>query len=145
MWGVVLTYPLSTSSVIYNVTAADAGSNYYDIGIACAQTSCGSYTAGQIMLDIGATAASTFAGTTGGKTVNWSQGAKALQPGKYYLVFTTNCGSGCASLAAGGSTADITFQSGTTAGTTSGGALVNFTAPADNWNWGANVPAVIVK
>jgi len=145
MWGIVLTYPLLTSSVVYSVTSADTGGNSYDIGIACGQTSCGSYSAGQIMLDVGATAASTFAGTTGGKTLNWTQGTKTMQPGKYYLVFTTNCASSCASLAAGGSSADITFQNGTTAGTTSGGALANFTAPSDLWSWGANLPAVIVK
>ena len=145
MWGVVLTYPLLTSAVVYNVTAADTASNYYDIGIACGQITCGSYSAGQIMLDLGATAASTFAGSTGGKTLNWTQGSKTMQPGKYYLVFTTNCATSCASLAAGGSSADITFQNATTAGTTTGGALANFSAPSDVWSWGANVPAVIVK
>jgi hypothetical protein len=145
MWGVVLTYPLLTSTVIYNVTAADNGSNYYDIGIACAQNSCGSYSSGQIMLDVGATPASTFAGSTGGKTLNWTQGTKTLQPGKYYLVLTTSCGSSCATLASGGSTADITFLNAGTAGTTSGGALANFTAPSDVWSWGANIPAVVVK
>ena len=145
MWGVVLTYPLSTSTVVYNVTAADAGSSYYDLGIACGQVSCGSYTLGQIVLNVGATAASTFAGATGGKTLSWSQGTKTLQPGKYYFVITTSCSASCASLAAGGSSADITFQNGATAGTTSGGVLANFTAPSDVWSWGANLPAVVVK
>jgi hypothetical protein len=145
MWGVVLTYPLSTSNVAYNVTTADTASNSYDIGIACGQTTCGSYSAGQIILDVGATAAATFAGTTGGKTLNWSQGARTLQPGKYYVVLTTNCASSCATLAAGGSSADVTFLNGGTAGTTSGGALANFTAPSDVWSWGANLPAVVVK
>ena len=96
------------------------------------------------MLDAGATTSATFAGTVGGKTLNWAT-SRTLQPGKYYVVLTTNCASSCASLAAGGSSADITFQSGTTAGTTSGGALANFTAPSDVWSWGANLPAVIVK
>lgn len=145
MWGVVLTYPLLTSTIIYNVTTADTGANSYDIGIACAQTNCGSYSAGQIMLDVGSTAASTFAGTTGGKTLSWTQGTKTLQPGKYYIVFTTNCTASCALLAAGGSTADVTFQNGTTAGTTSGGVLANFTAPSDYWSWGASIPALVVK
>jgi hypothetical protein len=145
MWGVVLTYPLLTSGIIYNVTTADVGANSYDIGIACGQVSCGSYSAGQIMLDLGATAASTFAAATGGKTLSWTQGTKTLQPGKYYIVFTTNCAASCALLAAGGSSADITFQNGTTAGTTSGGVLANFTAPSDLWSWGANIPALVVK
>ena len=145
MWGVVLSYPLLTSTVIYNVTTADAGANSYDIGIACAQPTCGSNSAGQIILDVGATAASTFAGTTGGKTLSWAQGQRTLQPGKYYIVFTTNCTSSCATLASGGSSADITFQNATTAGTTSGGTLANFTAPSDSWSWGANIPALVVK
>jgi hypothetical protein len=145
MWGVVLTYPLMTSTVIYNVTTADTAANSYDIGIACGQTSCGSYSAGQIVLNVGATAATTFAGTTGGKTLSWLQGQKTLQPGKYFLVLTTNCASACAAIAAGGSSADITFQNAGTAGSTSGGALSNFAAPADAWSWGANVPAVVVK
>lgn len=145
MWGVVLTYPLTTSAMIYNVTAADTGSNYYDVGIACGQSSCGSYSAGQIMLNVGATGSSTFAGTTGAKNLSWVQGAKTLQPGKYFIVFTSNCASSCATLASGGSNADVTFQNATTAGTTSGGALANFTAPSDFWSWAGNVPALVVK
>ena len=147
MWGVVLKYPLSTSSVAYYAYTADNTANLYDIGIACGQSSCngGAYSAGQIILNIGATAGTTFSPSASSRTLNWSQGTKTLQPGKYYVVFTTNCASSCASITAGGSSGDITFQNGTTAGTTSGGALANFTAPADVWSWGANVPAVVVK
>ena len=145
MWGVVLTYPLQTSTVIYNVIASDAGSNSYDIGIACGQLTCGSYSSGQIMLNAGATASATFAGSTGGKTLSWLQGTQTLQPGKYYLVVTTNCASSCATIAADSSLAGITFQNAATAGTTSGGLLSNFTAPADVWSWGASLPAVVVK
>ncbi len=145
MWGVVLTYPLLTSGIVYNVTAADAGANSYDIGIACAQTSCGSYSAGQIVLNVGATVASSFAGSTGGKTLSWTQGQKTLQPGKYYLVITTNCASSCATIAAGSSSSDVTFQNAATAGMTSGGALAGFSAPADSWSWGGNLPAVVIK
>jgi len=136
MWGVVLSYPLLTSTVAYFVTAADAGSNNYDIGIASSS--------GTILVNVGATAASTFA-TAGSHTLSWLQAPKTLQPGKYYLVLTTNCASSCASITAGGSSADITFLNAGTAGTTSGGALGNFTPPADVWSWGANMPAVVVK
>jgi len=141
MWGVVLTYPLTTTSVAYSVTV-DNTANLYDIGIACAMPSC---TAGTILLDTGATAGTTFSPSAGVRTLNWSQGTKTLQPGKYYVVFTTNCASACATIAAGGSSGDITFQNAATAGTTSGGALASFTAPADVWSWGANVPALVVK
>ncbi len=136
MWGVVLTYPLLTSTVAYSSTA-DNTSNMYDIGIA-------DYT-GAIVLNIGATAGTTFSPSAGTRTLNWSQGTKTLQPGKYFVVLTTNCASSCASVTAGGSTVDITFQNAATAGTTSGGALANFTRPSDVWSWGANVPAFAVK
>jgi hypothetical protein len=148
MWGVVLTYPLSTTSVAYFVSAADNTTNDYDIGIACAQTACnaGAYSAGQIILDIGATAGTTFAPAAATTfTRSWSQGTKTLQPGKYYVVLTTNCSSSCATITSGGSSGDITFQAATTAGTTSGGALANFTAPSDVWSWGANIPGLVVK
>ncbi len=148
MWGVVLTFPLSTTSVAYFVTTADNTANDYDIGIACAQTACnaGAYSAGQIILDIGATAGTTFAPTvTTTYTHNWSQGTKTLQPGKYYVVLTTNCSSSCATISGDGSNFAVTFQNGTTAGTTSGGALASFTAPADIWSWGSVLPALAVK
>ncbi len=136
MWGVVLSYPLLTSSVAY-YTTADNTANLYDIGIA--------NSAGTIVLDIGPTAGTSFAPLGGTRTISWVQGTKTLQPGKYYVVLTTNCASSCASITSGGSTGDITFQNGTTAGTTSGGALATFTPPADVWSWGANIPALVVK
>lgn len=147
MWGVVLTYPLQTSTVAYFVTTADNTANLYDIGIACGQPSCGSSPAGTILLDIGATAGTTFAPTaTTPYTRTWTQGTKTLQPGKYYVVLTTNCSSSCATITSGGSSGDITFQNAATAGSTSGGSLPSsFTPPADVWSWGANVPAVVVK
>jgi hypothetical protein len=145
MWGVVLTYPLSTSSVAYDVMTADTASNSYDIGIACAQTSCGVASAGTILLNTGATAASSFAPITGPRTLSWAQGTKVLQPGKYYVVITTNCASSCATLMGNGDGYAVTFQNAATAGTTSGGALANFTAPADVWSWGATIPALAIK
>ena len=147
MWGVMLTYPLLTSSVAYYASTADSSGNMYDIGIACGQANCngGAYSQGQIILSIGATAGTSFSPSTGTYTKNWTQGTKTLQPGKYYVVLTTNCSSSCATITSGGSSGDITFQNAATAGTTSGGALVGFTAPGDVWSWGANVPALAVK
>ena len=138
MWGVVLTYPVLTTYLTYNVVTADnTGANYYDVGIA--------NISGSIVLDIGATAGTTFAPTTGPRTLSWTQGTKTLQPGKYYVVITTSCASSCATISADNSTLGVTFQNATTAGTTSGGALASFTPPADVWSWGASVPAVVVK
>ena len=136
MWGVVLTFPLKTSTVAY-YTTIDNTANLYDIGIA--------NSSGTIVLDIGATAGTSFSPSAGTYTKNWTQGTTTLQPGKYYVVFTTNCASSCATITGGASSGDITFQAGTTTGTTSGGALASFTPPADVWSWGANIPALVVK
>ncbi len=136
MWGVVLTFPLKTSTVAY-YTTIDNTANLYDIGIA--------NSSGTIVLDIGATAGTSFSPSAGTYTKNWTQGTTTLQPGKYYVVFTTNCASSCAAITGGASSGDITFQGGTTTGTTSAGALASFTPPADVWSWGANIPALVVK
>ena len=136
MWGVVLTFPLKTSTVAY-YTTIDSTANLYDIGIA--------NSSGTIVLDIGATAGTSFSPSAGTYTKNWTQGTATLQPGKYYVVFTTNCASSCAAITGGASSGDVTFQAGTTTGTTSGGALASFTPPADVWSWGANIPALVVK
>jgi hypothetical protein len=150
MWGVVLTYPLQTSTVAYFVTAADNTTNSYDIGIACGLvgSTCngGAYSPGQIIVDIGATPGTSFAASSSTTyTKSWSQGTKTLQPGKYYLVITTNCASSCATISADSSSLAVTFQNGTTAGTTTGGALSSFTPPGDVWSWGAALPALVVK
>ena len=136
MWGVVLTFPLTTSTVAY-YTTVDNTANFYDIGIA--------NPSGAIVLDIGATTGTSFSPASGTYTKSWTQGTKTLQPGKYYVVITTNCAASCATLTAGGSSGDITFANGPTAGTTSGGALTAFTPPSDTWSWGANIPALVVK
>jgi hypothetical protein len=136
MWGVVLTYPLLTSTVAYNVTAADNTANNYDIGIANAS--------GTIVLNVGATPGTTFAPGTGARTLSWLQAPKVLQPGKYYVVFTTNCSASCATVASGSGT-DFTFQNAGTVGTTSGGTLTNFTPPGDIWSVGAGIPVLAVK
>ena len=137
MWGVVLTFPVQTSYLTYNVAAADNTANNYDVGIA--------NVSGTLVLNIGATAGTSFAPATGPRTIAWSQGTKVLQPGKYYVVMTTNCASSCATITADNSTLGVTFQNGATAGTTTGGTLISFTPPADVWSWGASVPALVVK
>ena len=151
MWGVVLTFPLKTSNVAYYVSAADNSANLYDIGIACGAvgSSCngGAYSPGQIIVDIGATAGTSFAPTASTTySKNWSQGSTILQPGKYYIVVTTNCASSCATISGDGSSYAVTFQNAATAGSTSSGALpASFTAPADVWSWGSALPSLAVK
>jgi hypothetical protein len=126
LWGVVLTFPLTTTQVTYYVSTADNTSNTYDIGVM--------NSSGNVMAHIGSTAGTTFAPSTGWKTLNWSASA-TLQPGKYYLAITSSCTSGCAQVY-GGSSTGFTFlggASGTSVGVTAGGTLNSgITIPADN-------------
>ena len=126
LWGVVLTFPLTTTQVTYNVSTADNTSNTYDIGVL--------NSSGNVVAHIGSTAGTTFAASTGYKTLNWTASA-TLQPGKYYLAITSSCTSSCAQVY-GGSSAGFTFvggSSGTAESVTAGGTLNNgITIPADN-------------
>ena len=126
LWGVVLTFPLTTTQVTYFVSTADNTSNTYDIGVLNGS--------GNIVAHIGNTAGTAFAASTGWKTVNWAASA-TLQPGKYYLAITSSCTSSCAQVY-GGSSAGFSFlggSSGTSESVTAGGTLNNgITIPADN-------------
>ncbi len=102
LWGVVLTFPLTTTQVTYNVSTADNTSNTYDIGVL--------NSSGAIVAHIGSTAGTTFAPSTGWKTLSWTASA-TLQPGKYYLAITSSCTSTCAQLY-GGSSAGFSFAGG---------------------------------
>lgn len=126
LWGAVLTFPLSTTQVTYYVSTADNSSNTYDIGVL--------NSSGNIVAHIGSTAGSSFAPSTGWKTLSWLSGI-TLQPGKYYLAITSSCTSSCAQVY-GGSSAGFSFlggSSGTSEGITAGGTLNNgITIPADS-------------
>jgi hypothetical protein len=126
LWGVVLTFPLTTTQVTYNVSTADNTSNTYDIGVL--------NSSGSVVAHIGSTAGTTFAPSTGWKTLSWTASA-TLQPGKYYLAITSSCVSTCAQVY-GGTSAGFTFlggSSGTAESVTAGGTLNNgVTIPADN-------------
>jgi hypothetical protein len=126
LWGVVLTFPLTTTQVTYNVSTADNTSNTYDIGVL--------NSSGTVVAHIGNTAGTTFAPSTGWKTLSWTSSA-TLQPGKYYLAITSSCTSTCAQVY-GGTSAGFTFlggSSGTAESVTAGGTLNNgITIPADN-------------
>jgi hypothetical protein len=140
LWGVVLTWPVTTTQVSYNVSTADSNSSgacNYDIGLADS--------GGNIKLHTGSTANQTF-GSSGAHTVSWSGGGTTtLQPGKYYVAFTTSCTANAAVLSGDGSAASVSFQNAGTASITAGGSLTSFSAPADSWSWGATVPAIVVR
>jgi hypothetical protein len=126
LWGVVLTFPLTTTQVTYDVSTADNTSNTYDIGVL--------NSSGNVVAHIGSTAGTTFAASTGYKTLSWAATA-TLQPGKYYLAITSSCTSTCAQIY-GGTSGGFTFlggSSGTAESVSAGGTLNNgITIPADN-------------
>ncbi|MGA8273776.1 MAG: hypothetical protein WB919_19595 [Candidatus Sulfotelmatobacter sp.] len=126
LWGVALTFPLSTTQVTYYVSTVDSTSNTYDIGVL--------NSSGNIVAHIGSTAGTTFAPSVGWKTLSWSAGT-TLQPGKYYLAITSSCTSTCAQVY-GGSSAGFTFlggASGSAVSVTAGGTLNSgITIPSDS-------------
>jgi hypothetical protein len=142
--GVILDFAKTTSQVSYNVATADNTSNTYDLGIysgaaggTCTQQA-----------HIGPTAGTTFAASTGWKTTNWVGGAVTLQPGRYYLAYTTSCTTSCATLV--GDTGGFTFAgssggANSNASVTTGGTLpATATCPSDSYattsapNWAIN-------
>jgi hypothetical protein len=142
--GVILDFAKTTTQVSYNVSTADNTTNTYDLGV-YSGTSGGTCT---LQAHVGSTAGTTFASTTGWKTTNWVGGAVTLQPGRYYLAYTTSCTSSCATLAgdsvgfsfAGSSGGANSNVSVTTGGTLPGTA----TCPSDSYattsapNWAIN-------
>ena len=126
LWGVVLTFPLSTTQVTYYVSTVDNTSNTYDIGVLNGS--------GNVVAHIGATAGTSFAASTGWKTLNWAGGA-TLQPGKYYLAITSSCTSSCAQVY-GGVATGFNFlggASGASVSVTAGGTLNSgITVPGDS-------------
>ncbi len=114
LFGVV--YPgstaLVTTKVNYNVVTADNTGNTYDIGIL--------NSSGQVVAHIGATAGTTFAASTGWKTLNWT-GSATLTRGKYYLAITTNCTTSCAQIIGSSTGVGLTFVGGIQESVSSGG------------------------
>ena len=138
-WGVVLTFPLTTTQLTYEVGTADNTSNTYDIGIYDA--------AGNLKAHIGPTPGTTFAASTGIKTLSWLSPV-TLQPGRYYLAYTSSCtagGSGCAQLA-GGNGDGVTFLSVAWMSIASGGTLNGpLTPPSDVWSFQSSLPAWAIR
>jgi len=144
--GVVLTFPKTTTQVTYLVsTTADNTANLYDIGI-YSGTSGGTCTQ---MAHTGPTAGTTFSPTASTwKTLSWTGGAVTLQPGRYYMAYTTSCTSSCATM--GGDSAGMTFagssgNANSNVSVTSGGTLpATVTCPTDSYttssmaNWAIN-------
>ena len=134
LWGFLLPYPVTTSKITYDVTTVDNGANKYNIGIY-------NYS-GNLLAQIGATAGTTFAPSAAFHSLAWSKGATTLQPGRYYIAFTTDCTSKCAAI--GATATYVSFAIASSGGASSGGALpATLTAPADNWAVG-NQPTIVI-
>jgi hypothetical protein len=138
-WGVVLSFPLTTTQVTYEVGTADNTSNTYDIGIYDAQ--------GNLKAHIGPTPGTAFSASTGIKTLNWLAPV-TLQPGRYYLAYTSSCTAGGASCAqlSGGNGDGVTFLSMAWMTVSSGGTLNGpLTPPVDTWSFQSSLPAWAIR
>ena len=114
---------LTTTQVVYNVQTADNTSNTYDIGLY--------NSSGALVAHLGATAGTSFAPSTGWKTVNWAASA-TIKQGKYYLAITTNCTTSCAVLIGSSTGVGFTFAGGISESVSSGGTLpATITIPSD--------------
>jgi hypothetical protein len=155
LWGLTLTYPLSTSQVTYDIgsNADNTATNSYDLGLF--------NSGGTLVLNLnsGTLHGSSFAPATGAVTLAWTQGTKTLQPGNYYLMYyTSNITSTPPTLVSPSATA-VTFYKGEAGGSgvcgstqgsggfaitpLAGGALpTSITTPANNYSWSACVPAI---
>jgi hypothetical protein len=134
LWGFLLPYSVTTTQITYEVITADNTANEYDIGIY--------NTSGKLLVGIGATKGTTFASSTGFRTLLWTQGSTGLAAGEYYLALTTNCASACAQIAA--ATGNVSFAVDVSAGASTGGALPStMTVPAQVWAMGNQPTAVI--
>jgi len=135
LWGVVLTFPLTTTQVIYNVSTPDNSAHVYGLGVLDSS--------GNVVLHFNATAGSTVM-TTGVHTVSWVESPATLQPGKYYLVATTNCSTSCAFLTGTNNNA-LTFLNGSAVTITTGGTVQAVTPPADSYDWGGTIPSWAIR
>ncbi len=135
LWGFLLPYNVATTEITYDVMTADNTAHAYDLGLFD--------NSGNLVVDLGATAGTTFAPAKGFHTLTWAQGSTSLTAGRYYLGFTTNCTATCAKIAA--ATAVVSFIIDKSAGASTGGALsTTVTPPADVWNTGIQ-PAVVIQ
>jgi hypothetical protein len=127
LYGVVYSSatPLNTTQVTYNVQTADNTTNNYDVGLYSS--------AGAMIAHVGSTAGTTFAPSTGWKTLSWSSPA-TIKQGKYYLAITTNCTTGCAALIGSSTGVGFTFAGAVQESVTTGGTLPStITIPSDSY------------
>jgi hypothetical protein len=134
LYGVVLTFPITTTQVAYNVTTADASPNTYEIGIY--------NNSGNLRAHTGRVAGWT-AMTSGVHSARWTAAA-TLEPGRYYLAITSSCTASCGQMAAMNANG-TTFLSNYPISVSAGGMLNGkITPPGDMFSFGSTIPAWIV-
>jgi hypothetical protein len=85
------------------------------------------------MAHLGSTAGTTFAPSTGWKTLSWAT-SNTLKQGKYYLAITTSCTTACAALIGSSTGVGFTFAGAVQESVTAGGTLPSsITIPADSY------------
>lgn len=125
LYGVVYSNatPLVTTQVTYNVQTADNTSNTYDIGLYSSS--------GALLAHTGSTAGTTFAPSTGWKTLSWTS-SSTIKQGKVYAAITTNCTASCAALIGSSTGVGFTFAGAVQESVTAGGTLPSsITIPSD--------------
>ena len=152
VWGVTLTFPLTTTQITYQVVsnADNTSTNNYDLGFY--------NSSGALVLNLngGTLHGSGFAPSTGAQTLSWSQGSTTLQPGNYYLMYYSSLLTSPPTLIATSATG-FTFyklESGSACAQGSGGFSItpraggalplSITAPANSYSWGACVPIALI-
>jgi hypothetical protein len=149
IFGLALEFPAKTSTLWYDVITADNSGNQYDVAL---YQGAPSGTENRL-LHIGASSSTgqpgtTFAPAIGWQHLNWLEGATTLQPGRYYLMWTSNCtagGTSCAQIAANAVSAMFYWPG--TGGVTiaSGGASpLTYVSSADSPSF-STVPCLFVE
>jgi hypothetical protein len=141
VWGVFNPYPCVTSHVAYVVGTADNTSNNYVLGLLTG-TSGGTAT---VIASTAATAGTTFAPSTGIKTIAWNASSITVPAGRIYITLTSNCTSSCAALL-GTAGNGVSYAANQSISVGTGGAALSgtITLPADSFSSGASIPALVV-
>ena len=149
IFGLTLSYPEKTSTLWYDVLTADNTANQYDVAL---YQGAPSGTENRL-LHIGASSSTGQPGTTfspaiGWQHLNWLEGATILQPGRYYLMFTSSCtagGTSCAQLSANAASAMFYWPGTGGVSITAGGASpLTYVSSADSPNF-STVPCLFLE
>jgi hypothetical protein len=137
VFALTLPYSVTATKIVYRVGTADNSANTYAVAIYNAS--------GALVVHYGA------AGTAFAPTANtvmsqaWSEGATALAPGKYFILWTSSCTASCATVNAENA-AFVTSYSNTSFSVGTGGtAPGNITTGTGLESFAAPVPAIVVE